>query len=55
MALREMRDFILHDEIVSAAMHCLDEVPALSAINLWWSPPIETCEESQLYHYDGTD
>lgn len=55
MAIREVCDFILHDEIVSAATHYLDEVPVLSAIKLWWSPPNETCEESQLYHYDGED
>lgn len=51
----EVRGFALSDELISLVSHYFDEVPVISRIDLWWSPPNESMAESQLYHYDGED
>ena len=55
LAVPEVRDFVLGEEIVGLATRYFGEVPVLSGVSLMWSPPNELCVESQLYHYDGED
>ncbi len=55
MAIEPVRGFILSDELISLASHYFGQVPVLSRVDLWWSPPNESKAESQLYHYDGED
>jgi hypothetical protein len=33
----------------------MDAVPALSAASLWWTPPSDTEQQSQLFHRDAED
>ena len=55
LSLAEARSFALSDDLISTVSHYFDEVPVISRIDLWWSPPNESMAESQLYHYDGED
>lgn len=55
LTLDPVRDFVLSDEVMAVASHYFDEVPVLSRVDFWWSPPNETKAESQLFHYDGED
>lgn len=55
LSIEAARDFALSDELLSLSSHYFGEVPVLSRIDLWWSPPNESKAESQLYHYDGED
>ncbi len=50
-----VRDFAVSKDLVSLTAQYFDEVPLISRIDLWWSPPNESKAESQLYHYDGED
>lgn len=55
LAQETVRDFVLSDELVGLASHYFGQVPVLSRVDFWWSPPNESKAESQLYHYDGED
>ncbi len=55
LAIKPVLDFALSDELIGLASHYFGQVPVLSSVNLWWSPPNESMAESQLYHYDGED
>ena len=55
LSIAEAREFVLSGELLSLASHYFGEVPLLSRVDLWWSPPNESKAESQLYHYDGED
>ena len=50
-----VRDFVLGERVLSLATHYFGEVPVLSDVRLWWSPPNDSCVESQQYHFDGED
>lgn len=55
MAIDAVRAFVLSDELIGLASHYFGQVPVLSRVDFWWSPPNESKAESQLYHYDGED
>ena len=55
LVVPEVRRFALNDQLIALTSHYFDEVPVISRIDLWWSPPNESKAESQLYHYDGED
>ncbi len=55
MALKPVCNFVLSDELIGLASHYFGQVPVLSRVDFWWSPPNETKAESQMYHYDGED
>ncbi len=55
LAIKPVRDFVLSDELLGMASHYFEQVPVLSGVGFWWSPPNESMAESQLYHYDGED
>ena len=55
LALPEARKFALSEPLISLTSHYFGEVPVISRVDLWWSPPNESKAESQLYHYDGED
>ncbi len=45
----------LSNDILSTATAYLGELPVLSAVSLWWTPPNATCESSQRFHRDSED
>ncbi len=55
LAIEDVRKFVLSDELIGLASHYFGQVPILSRMDFWWSPPNDTKAESQLYHYDGED
>lgn len=55
MALEPVSNFVLSDELIGLASHYFGQVPVLSRVDFWWSPPNESKAESQMYHYDGED
>lgn len=55
LANEAVRDFVLSDEVVDTVTRYLGEVPILTEILLLWTPPNETVQKSQMYHYDGED
>ena len=52
---RAFIDLAIHDEILAAITLYMGQVPRLYNLNLWWSPPNQTVQGSQLYHYDHRD
>ncbi|MEM8686043.1 MAG: hypothetical protein AAGF81_01850 [Pseudomonadota bacterium] len=55
MALEPVCNFVLSDELIGLASHYFGQVPVLSRVDFWWSPPNDSKAESQMYHYDGED
>ena len=51
----EILDLVLSNALLNAASVYLGEVPLLTSVRLWWSPPNETAKSSQLYHLDQID
>jgi len=52
---REIIDLAVHDDILAAVTAYMGQVPRLFNLMLWWSPPNQTTQGSQLYHYDHRD
>jgi len=52
---REFLQLALHDDIIAAISQYFDQVPRLYNLYMWWTPPNQTMERSQLYHYDHRD
>ena len=52
---RALIDIAVHDEIIAAVSAYMGQVPRLFNLMLWWSPPNQTQQGSQLYHYDHRD
>jgi len=52
---RAFVDFAVHDEILAAVTAYIGQLPRLYNLTLWWSPPNQTAQGSQLYHYDHRD
>jgi len=52
---RAFVDFAVHDEILAAVTSYIGQLPRLFNLTLWWSPPNQTVQGSQLYHYDHRD
>lgn len=50
-----VRDFVLSDVMADTAIRYFGEVPILTELSLYWSPPNETMAKSQLYHFDAED
>ncbi|MEM7425383.1 MAG: hypothetical protein AAF441_04770 [Pseudomonadota bacterium] len=55
LSIPEVLEFALGDELVALTSSYFDEVPVISRVDLWWSPPNKSKAESQLYHFDGED
>ena len=51
----ELMEFAISPAIVELASRYLGRVPLLTALSLWWSPPNDLLQQSQLYHCDGED
>lgn len=47
--------FAISRPIVELATHYFGRVPLLTACSLWWSPPNDSLQQSQLFHCDGED
>ncbi len=45
----------LHDDVLASVSEYLGQVPRLYNLYMWWTPPNDTVERSQLYHYDHRD
>jgi hypothetical protein len=41
--------------VVDLATAYMGAVPVLSSARLWWTPPNDSVQQSQLYHSDGED
>lgn len=52
---RALVDIAVHDDVIAAVTAYLGQVPRLYNLFLWWSPPNQTQQGSQLYHYDHRD
>lgn len=55
LGIEAVREFVLSDELIGLASHYFGQVPILSRMDFWWSPPNDSKAESQLYHFDGED
>ena len=62
--LTKSHDLIAHPEILDVALHTdllravaayYGQVPRLYRLAVWWSPPNNSMQGSQLFHYDGLD
>ncbi len=51
----EIMDVALSEDILRAAAGYYGQVPRLYRVAIWWSPPNDTLQGSQLFHYDGLD
>lgn len=51
----EMLSFMISRPIVDIASRYFGSVPVLSSVSLWWTPPNDTVEKSQLFHRDSED
>ena len=51
----EIMDVALNEDILRAAAAYYGQVPRLYRVAVWWSPPNDTLQGSQLFHYDGLD
>jgi hypothetical protein len=51
----EIMDVALNEDILRAAAGYYGQVPRLYRVAVWWSPPNDTLQGSQLFHYDGLD
>ena len=47
--------FAVSRPILDLATRYFGRVPMLTSMSLWWSPPNDTLQQSQLYHCDGED
>jgi hypothetical protein len=52
---RSLIDIALHDDIIAVVTSYIGQLPRLYNLNLWWTPPNQTQQGSQLYHYDHRD
>lgn len=52
---RALIDIAVHDDIIAAIAGYMGQVPRLYNLTVWWTPPNDTVERSQLYHYDHRD
>ncbi|MEJ2374198.1 MAG: hypothetical protein P8Y71_01910 [Pseudolabrys sp.] len=55
LAHREFMDIALQEDILRAVSGYLGQVPRLYRLYVWWSPPNNTLESAQLFHYDHRD
>ncbi len=55
MACPEIRDFVLSPELLAVVARYFGTVPVLSNLHLFWTPPNNTMEKSQKYHFDTED
>ncbi len=53
--LPEIMKFVVSRPIVELATRYFGRVPVLTSVSLWWSPPNDSMQQSQLYHCDGED
>lgn len=51
----EILQFMISRPVVDLAALYFGAVPVLSSASLWWTPPNDTVEKSQLFHRDGED
>jgi hypothetical protein len=51
----EIIDVALNEQLLRAASAYYGQVPRLYRVAVWWSPPNDTLQGSQLFHYDGLD
>lgn len=51
----EILSFMVSRPVVDMASVYMGAVPVLSSARLWWTPPNETLQQSQLFHRDGED
>lgn len=47
--------FAVSHPVIDLATRYFGGVPLLTACSLWWSPPNDTVQQSQLFHCDGED
>ena len=52
---RAFVDLAVHDKILAAISSYIGQLPRLYNLTSWWTPPNQTAERSQLYHYDHRD
>ena len=53
--LPAIMEFVLSRPIIDLATRYFGRVPLLTSVSLWWSPPNDSMQQSQLYHCDGED
>lgn len=51
----EFMRFAVSRPLVDLAARYFGRIPVLTAVSLWWSPPNESMQQSQLFHCDGED
>ncbi len=51
----EILRFAISRSVLDLAIRYLGEVPVLSLLRLWWTPPNDSAIQSQLYHRDAAD
>ncbi len=51
----EILGFMISRPVVDLATLYFGAVPVLSSASLWWTPPNDSVEKSQLFHRDGED
>lgn len=51
----EILSFMVSRPVVDLAAAYMGAVPVLSSARLWWTPPNDSLQQSQLYHRDGED
>jgi len=51
----ELMSFAVSRPIVEMTTRYFGRVPLLTGCTIWWSPPNETIQQSQLFHCDGED
>lgn len=51
----ELIRFMVSRPVLDAATAYLGAVPLLAGAALWWTPPNDSAERSQLFHFDGED
>ncbi len=53
--LPDIMKFVVSRPLVDLATRYFGRVPVLTSVSLWWSPPNDSMQQSQLYHCDGED
>ncbi len=51
----EIINIALHDQLFGVVTSYLGQVPWMTNLQIWWTPPNQTAERSQIYHYDHRD
>jgi hypothetical protein len=51
----EIFDFATSRQLIDIATGYFGRVPVLSNVSLWWTPPNESVEQSQMFHCDRED